>query len=864
SRTASDGWQFHLASSRPDPQQDAGQGQARRSSSWTQHSSGRIDSRPAADAPARIPVNELGQSTRAVPVEQFYRTLSGYGVDYGKAFRPLEELQVKDCRALVRLKADGDGLTPGPSPAQLDGALQAVAALLSQTDGEPQAWLPVSVESFQIFQPPSPKPQRAPKWAFADLHGPPSQGEAVADVTLLAQDGSVTTRFSGLRVKPAEMASDRLPIPPLYKLQWRRWQPPSASIDSGGGPGWRLILADTGGVAQHLRDRWSRSGQRTVLALPRDAEKPSGPSDLSVDPADPADLIRMLDLARAENDGPCLDVLYLWSLDSQGPSGDPQVHAGAKQREHDQRPGLLSTARACSASSGHPTSSDLEASQRLGCHGLLHLVQALQHRPLEGLRGLWIVTSGAAAGLAEDNGTAVQQAPLLGMARVIDAELTSLPCRCADLSATDRREEIDILAGLIEGPPQERQVALRGKSCRVPRLSPFGHHQRESASRLELSSQASYLVTGGLGGLGLEVAIRLARRGAKRLVLAGRRPPRDQARKRLQALREAGVRVEILQADVIDEAQLAEAVTAAHEAEFPLKGVFHAAGHLDDGILERLTVERFRRVLAPKVQGAWNLHRLTADLDLDHFVLFSSVAALLGPPGQANHAAANAFLDALAAQRRGLGLPALSINWGPWAGAGKLDGSAAAQDLAERGLKSFDLDQGLNALEFLCLQDDAQAAVMNIEADRWRRSQGRREVSDLLDELVEKKQTAAPASAPSLRQQLASAPTAFKRRKLLEARLLQETARSAGLETAEVDVRRPFKELGLDSLRLLEMRNRLEGQLSLTLAAMTFWKYPSVRDLARHLEQRLEEDGGSEASEPPAMAGSGPGVAARA
>ncbi|MGE3806859.1 MAG: SDR family NAD(P)-dependent oxidoreductase, partial [Gemmataceae bacterium] len=181
-----------------------------------------------------------------------------------------------------------------------------------------------------------------------------------------------------------------------------------------------------------------------------------------------------------------------------------------------------------------------------------------------------------------------------------------------------------------------------------------------------LRQDSSYLITGGLGGLGLATAQRLIERGARHLVLLGRNPPSESAHEVIAGLEHAGAEVLVLQADVSVAADVAAALEQIARRLPPLHGVIHAAGVLDDGVLLNQTSERFARVLAAKVEGAWNLHRLTMDLPLDFFVLYSSMAALLGPAGQGNHAAANAFLDALAHHRRARGLPAQSINWGAW------------------------------------------------------------------------------------------------------------------------------------------------------------------------------------------------------
>jgi myxalamid-type polyketide synthase MxaB len=210
--------------------------------------------------------------------------------------------------------------------------------------------------------------------------------------------------------------------------------------------------------------------------------------------------------------------------------------------------------------------------------------------------------------------------------------------------------------------------------------------------------QATYLITGGLGGLGLAVAEWLAQEGACHIVLVGRSAPQEQAQAVLQKLRESGVEVNVLQTDVSRREALEEVFARIHASMPPLKGVFHAAGALDDGILTQQTWERFSRVYASKVQGSWHLHELTRGMALDFFVLFSSAVSLLGSAGQANHVAACTFQDMLAQYRRSQGLPALSIGWGPWAQIGAAAEREVSDRLLNRGIETIPPAQGIESL----------------------------------------------------------------------------------------------------------------------------------------------------------------------
>ncbi len=351
-------------------------------------------------------------------------------------------------------------------------------------------------------------------------------------------------------------------------------------------------------------------------------------------------------------------------------------------------------------------------------------------------------------------------------------------------------------------------------------------------------ADSAYLITGGLGALGLEVARRLVARGARHLALLGRSAPTPAVQAAIAELQAAGAQLLPLQADVADPAQLAAALDQVRATLPPLRGVFHAAGLLQDAPLSRQTPATLHAALAPKAYGAWNLHQLTQEDPLDFFVLFSSAAALLGLAGQANYAAGNAFLDALAHARRAAGHPALSINWGPWSAIGL----AAAQEnrgarLAARGLGSITPREGLAALDQLLGADLAQVAVMRFDAAAWTADAGE---TPLLAQLA-----AAPAAAPapariSLRDALLAVEPGRRRRTLLEDAVCAQVAHVLRQAPERIDRRKSLKSMGLDSLMALELRNRLEAETGLTLSATLAWNHPNVVALATHLAARMQ------------------------
>ncbi|MCP5425305.1 MAG: SDR family NAD(P)-dependent oxidoreductase [Gammaproteobacteria bacterium] len=364
----------------------------------------------------------------------------------------------------------------------------------------------------------------------------------------------------------------------------------------------------------------------------------------------------------------------------------------------------------------------------------------------------------------------------------------------------------------------------------------------------------TYLITGGFGGLGLQVAHWLAGRGVRHLVLLGRRAPARPAEAVAAALREQGVHVQIAVLDVADGQALERLFATLRRDLPPLRGVFHAAGTLDDGVVQEQTVDRFAHVMAPKVLGAWHLHRLTRDLPLHCFVLFSSVASLLGSAGQANHAAANAFLDSLASFRRAQGLAATAINWGAWSEVGAAAGDVVRQRMKLKGLGQISPAQGLAILEDALRQDAVQVGVLPVEnaaalAASLDGSPFCSELATAPDRPVETK------PSEDLLRRLESAPVE-QRRSILNAYLQEQIAQVLGLDAGiTVPINEGFFQLGMDSLTSVELRNRLQSALNGGLPSTVTLDYPTVVELAEYLTRtaladRFAADPVAKASEP--------------
>ncbi|MEU7688030.1 SDR family NAD(P)-dependent oxidoreductase, partial [Streptomyces spectabilis] len=477
----------------------------------------------------------------------------------------------------------------------------------------------------------------------------------------------------------------------------------------------------------------------------------------------------------------------------------------------------------------------------------LALIQALGDTGVDA--PLWCATRAAVAVGATD-GTAPGRAALWGLGRVAALEyperwggLVDLP-EAADTAAAAR------LARALGGAwPGEDQMAVRGSGAfgrRVVR-APL-----DDAHATGWTPRGTVLVTGGTGALGAHVARWLAREGAEHLVLTGRRGPDAPGAAELRAeLEESGTRVTLAACDAADRDALARVLDAI-PADAPLTAVFHAAGVLDDGVLEGMTAERFATVFRAKARSARNLDELTAGLDLSAFVLFSSFAGVAGGPGQGSYAAANAYLDGLAHARRARGLTATAVAWGPWAGSGMAAEGVAAERLRGGMIPPLQPDQAIAALHRLLAHDRTTALVADIDWPQYAPAFTTVRPSRLYAELPEVRRLSVAAESgtgqtatgqtPDLAARLTALAGPEQERLLLDLVCAQVAAVLGYSGAAAVEPTRAFRELGFDSLTAVELRNRVNALTGLVLPATVVFDHPTPTALADCLRTELAPD----------------------
>jgi acyl transferase domain-containing protein/acyl carrier protein len=582
----------------------------------------------------------------------------------------------------------------------------------------------------------------------------------------------------------------------LYEEEWRVQPGAVPPPQAAAGTGTWLVLADQRGIGGEVARRLQEAGNTCLILLPGQHYAEAEERTISLDPAAPADWDRLLAHLARLGVLPVKGIVQLWSIDSR--SADPSL-------------------------------SELRDATRQECCGTLHLIQSLMRARVEVLPRLWLVTEGAAQLSGREVVRLAQCAPW-GMMRVVANEHPELGCTRLDLDPEDDANHATRLLAELYRASDEKQVAFRGLSRFVSRLTRSREAAVSGRVPFTLRPDATYLITGGLGGLGRLLAGWMIDKGAKNIAVLGRHAAPPDTLAHFQALQKNGARVTIIQADASVPEEL-EAAVARINIAVPLRGVVHCAGVLDDGIFINQSWERFERVLRPKIDGAWNLHRATLNAPLDFFVLFSSASTVFGNPGQANYATANAFLDGLARFRRAQGMTGLSIDWGIWSGVGGVTVNQRDAAINAEGVGTISAEEGLDALERLLSQSAPQVVVMPI---RWPEFLNRIGESRFVDDFRQGGAKNAESSPPFI-DTLSRAPVRERRSLLLEHVRAQVDRVLRTNTSASRSSKQGFAEMGMDSLTAVELKNHLQASIGCKLPSTVAFECPTIDALVDYI-----------------------------
>jgi len=797
-----------------------GEKNASSESAWILHAEGALhpaDAAPEDGALPKVLPEVMGRLPGNISPERFYDGLKGAGFTLGESFRWLAGIWFGHGEALGRLEAPSLPDDPSPYPIYpglLDGAFQLLSTFWETSPEDPAGgkalFVPFRIDRFTLLR--RADPGRT-LWCRAT---PGDKGSASGDLTLFSEASGTIAEAAGFRFLRAERESlfPDMAGPEEALIRRLHWMPaPLPAAAPGKDPGRWLIFCDAGGTGELLSRLLEERGGKTFLVR----SDPPCRADGKLLPAEAA--------GKLGDDGP-FSIVWLKALD------------------------LSPLEEEASAGSEPP---DLSR----GCEPLLHLVRQLSAMDKDRPRSLWVVTRGVYASEGSVGTEALAQSPLWGMGRVLQLEHPELGCRLVDLEPGE--EALPLLAERLCHDSGDRplQLSIRKGRPYLARLGPWEETADNPAVPV-IRRGGAYLITGGTGALGLAMAEAFVRQGASRLVLLGRRAPGALQKERIEAMEKGGARVSAICCDVSDRERLKTVIEEIREEirreGAALCGVVHAAGVVDDGLLIRQARERFSAVMKPKIAGAWNLHLLTREMPLDFMVFFSSTAALLGSVGQGNYAAANHFLDTLARHRRGLGLPALSVNWGPWEESGMAVhvGPRERERWRLQGISGIGEEEGFRLLCRLIRSKAPQAAVIRADWDRFAAAFAGAGGHPLMGaDAPALPETSGPARGKDfLREQLASVKPG-EALPLLSAHVRGAVAGILKMpDRSEIGQRHRLFDMGMDSMMALELKKILESDTGLKLPATLVFDYPTVEDLTGFLGDRLLAESGGNGGAP--------------
>nr|AAK57189.1 MxaE [Stigmatella aurantiaca] len=770
---------------------------------WVRHCRGQIR---AANTPSGSPeVLDAVRSRCAQHVQgaAVYEQLERCNVQYEAPLRTLGEAWRRPGEALGAVALSPEVIQESARyqlhPALLDAGLQTLALALAAESGEAVLFMPLSIGSLECVQ------GRADvKWAHVSIAAATSPEDRMGTLELLDGEGRRVAVARGVRLR--RVAAERL-LEVLGEARSQEWfhdvtWEPRPAVTAQPGPADWLVFLDRGGWGTALVEEIGRQGQPCVTVTAGETFQRQDARRFVVNPKRPEDMERLLRELPALPAGHEGRAVYLWGLDAvlDEQTGTPESSVAA-----------------------------------------LHLVKALMGSPARAR--LWVVTRGAQVTGVGTERVSLAQAPLWGMGRSVSLEQPGVWGGLIDLAPERVAEETAAVLREISafGGDGEDQIALREKRSLVPRIA--RGRVNAPAEPLRLRPDGAYLVTGGLGGLGLKVARWLVARGARHLVLLGRSGASGagdaaSARRRegIESLRALGASVTTLAVDVADREKLAALLREAAATLPPLRGVIHAAALLTESNLENMDLAAMTAMMRPKVLGSWVLHEVTREAELDFFVMFSSTSTLWGASGLAHYAAGNQFLEALAHHRRAQGLPATTIHWGTW---DEIGGERADNErgYARFGLNPMSSEPALEAMGQVLRAGVSHKTIASVNWSVLKPIWEARRRRPFLQHMGESLPTpgATASSRARLLTELQALPPA-RRFDTLVQRIQSEVGRILGFAASDLpSTERGFFQMGMTSQMSVELRNALQRGLEKELPASLAFDHPTVIALAKRL-----------------------------
>lgn len=756
------------------------------------YASGRIEKAPV-DVPQPPAMPDMPD---VMSSDDFYLRYQRLGLDYGPTFRSIFDLCQNTTHSFAQLRTPDTTTGYLLHPALLDGALQVLASLVPEQDvfGKPLLTLPFSIASFRILQ----KDYQGKLYAFAKLEDQKSDSQDMywGAITLLGDNESVVATLKGVCLKRVNPLSSPMQkntesaAPWLKQLHWHMLTPSPQDRPKGN---W-LLFADTKGIAQSLANSLRQEGNNAILVTPDKGLVQVGADQWQL-PYNEQHSYRTLLEKVVEQYESLVGVIYLSGCD------DVSEETATAETEWVENHTLA----------------------------IINLVQALatiQTAPL-----YLVSTDGVSTGKTHGELVPARGA-LWGLGRVLNIEYAALKTKLIDIQVEAEQPQMVaqcLLAELAE-PNHHQEIVIRDGKRWTPRVVTYENHANET--NIEIRRNGVYLITGGLGDIGLAMAEHLIGLGAGTLYLLGRNAPADlknNKHPKLEALlnlQRRGARIVPIKADVADASAMQNVFTRIQNESGAIHGVIHSAGVIHDGLIANKNVQDVSLTLRPKITGARVLADLLKTVTPDFLILYSSATSVFGNIGQCDYAVANSYLDQLAHKLSQQGIPTRSLNWSLWSDIGM--GKALVDVLERRGFTAISNQQAM-----ACFDASLQSKQPQLVIAKYAGQGPQASVTSPLPLSSNK------ASAATMAQE--DRTTATSQQKLAWARrqLVSILSEQLKLPTKAMDVHAPFLDFGIDSIIAVDLVQTLEQRLSVSLRPTLFFEYGSIEELAGALVEQF-------------------------
>ena len=760
--------------------------------------------------------------TDSVSKQACYQHFKTLGLEYGEQFQGIEQLwrnqHENESMGRIQIKPEllKDVNEYTIHPAVLDLCFQVMAAALP-FEQTPTVYMPVEIGKGKVYHSLTDQ-----MWIYAKINEK-SEGSLIGDIYLVNEQGEVILEINQCKaVSLQEVNHSSSDQQRLYELQWQESELKQDEKKVAVGEGYWLIFTDKGGVGHKIASLLEKVGEKVKLVQ---HSLVNSQSSTIIDASDQESYKKLLETYE------CKRILHLWSLD-------------------------LSDNEALNLDI-------LEKAETLTTNSVLLLLRALSESKVTNKEGLiWLVTRGAQKIADTDLEMNLSQSSLWGMSRVIGhQEFYHLFGGILDLDIHENDEDSKNILNEILFEDTEDQIAYRSGKRYVARLGINDFSDRHSKPfPVHFNPSVTYLITGGLGSLGIVTAKWMISKGARHFILMGRTQlpnrecwgeidsnhPQYTKVNSIIELERLGATIHVASIDITNKAQLTEYMDKFNKMGLPkVKGVIHSAGTAKPQLMKDMGVEEFNSVLRPKIWGAWNIHEYFDDKELEFFILYSSVASLVVSPGQSNYSAANAFLDALSSYRNSFGKRTISVNWGPW----KEVGMATKLDLntffTDRGLNPMNPEEGLKCLEIILSQSKSQLAVLGAD---WNKIAQRNYpveytplmISNLID-ATSKTKSMDSKTTESILTQIQSLDEDSAKLNAIQEYLLDTVSTVLRMSKKKLNLSQSLTSWGLDSMISIELKNFIERDLNVEMAVVDLLKGINILDLSEQILMNIFE-----------------------